>query len=185
MKDQPDLKIILKKGNISNELELERALIIERKLRLLVKENPELSEDRKVLRTIIKNYENANWSKNSNILVEQIKESDSAELIAEQERKFLDNRKEVIKKKLALLNLTQNDLATILHHNKSYMSELMNGICPFSTPDLIIIHRIFGIKLEYLIPTFISPKLTGKLKLSISKLNKPDLKLKKNNLTFA
>ena len=88
MKTQSYLKI-LQKGSISNELELEKALIIERKLRLLAKENPELAESRTQLRAIIKEYEQSNWSADSIISNKKIQESDVAELIAEQERKFL------------------------------------------------------------------------------------------------
>ena len=67
MKEQVDLKRILKAGKLSDELDLERALILDRKLRLLVKEDPELMESRKRLRSIIKDYEKANWSKDSEI----------------------------------------------------------------------------------------------------------------------
>ena len=65
------------------------------------------------------------------------------------------------------------------------MSELMNGITPFSIRDLIILHRLFHIKLEYLIPTIISQKDRGKLKESITKLDKPKLKLEKEDLVYA
>ena len=89
MKEQVDLKSILKAGKLTNELDLERALILDRKLRLLVKDDPELLESRKKLRSIIKQYEEANWSKESEIDELTIKESDIAEFIAEQERIFL------------------------------------------------------------------------------------------------
>lgn len=88
MKTQIDLKQLLKKGHITDEIGLERAMILDRKLRLLVKENPELAKERKQLRAIIKDYENKNWSGNSLISDEKIQESDFAEIIAEQERKF-------------------------------------------------------------------------------------------------
>jgi hypothetical protein len=55
------------------------------------------------------------------------------------------------------------------------MSELMNGISPFSLRDLIIIHRIFNIKLEKLIPTTISASDSLKLKHSLAELNRPKL----------
>lgn len=87
MKTETYLKI-LHKGSISDELELEKALIIERKLRLMAKENPELSESRDKLRSMIKEYEKRNWGNNSLISEERIKESDMAELIAEQEKNF-------------------------------------------------------------------------------------------------
>lgn len=184
MKTETYTKII-QKGSISNELEFERALIIERKLRLLSAENTEYKEARKQLRTIIKDYEKNNWSSESEISDDKIKESDIAEFIAEQEHLFVINRKEVIKEKLINYGLSQQDLGLVLGHNKTYMSELMNGINPFSLKDLIIIHRIFKIKLESLIPTIIPEKERGRLKLSIKKINKPKLKLNKKDLEFA
>jgi len=79
---------ILRNKQISNELEFERALIIERKLRLLISENPKYKEIRKQLRAIIKEYETKNWSNDSIITEEKLKESDYAELLAEKERLF-------------------------------------------------------------------------------------------------
>lgn len=185
MKEQTNLKEILKKGVLSDELDLERAFILDRKLRLLVKEHPELAEDRKKLRQIIISYEKANWKANSDISDKQIKESDDAEYIAEQERVFLEKRKEKIQKNLLKHKMTQQELGILLGHSKSYMSELMNGICPFSNRDLIILHRLFNIELDYLIPTIISQKDKEKIKESLSKLNKPNLKLEKKDLEFA
>ena len=184
MKTETYTKII-RKGSISNELELEKALIIERKLRLLVTENPEYKEIRIQLRSIIKDYEKKNWSADSVISSEKIIESDSAEFSAEIERQFLATRREIIKSKLVELGLNQQDLGLILNHSKSYMSELINGINPFSIKDLIIIHKLFKIKLEELIPTIIPEKETGRIKTSILKINKPKLKLGKNDLVFA
>jgi transcriptional regulator with XRE-family HTH domain len=183
MKTQSHLKI-LQKGFISNELELEQALIIERKLRLLTKENPELAESRTQLRAIIKEYEKVNWSADSTISDKKIEERDAAELIAEQERKFLANRKEIIKSKLTELGINQQDLGQILGHSKSYISELINGINPFNLKDLIIIHKLFNIKLEDLIPTIIPQKESEKIKSSILKINKPKLKLGKEDLVL-
>ena len=178
-------KNIIQKGSISDELELEKALIIERKLRLLSASNPEFKEVRTQLRQIIKDYEKKNWSSESEISDEKIKESDNAEYLAEQERKFLLKRKEIIKEKLSSFGLNQQDLGSILGHTKTYMSELMNGINPFTLKDLIIIHRLFKIKLEYLIPTTIPQKERGRIRLSIQKMNKPKLKLDKRDIEFA
>jgi len=183
MKTQSYLKI-LQKGAISNELELEKALIIERKLRLLAKENPALAESRNQLRELIKGYEKTNWNVVSIISDKKIQESDAAELIAEQERKFLENRKEILKTKLSELGINQQDLGKILGHSKSYISELINGINPFNLKDLIIIHTLFKIKLENLIPTTIPQKESDKIKSSILKINKPKLKLGKKDLVL-
>lgn len=183
MKTQSYLKI-LQKGSISNELELDKALIIERKLRLLAKENPELNESRTQLRAIIKDYEKLNWNLDSNISDKKIQESDVAEIIAEKERKFIAERKKILKAKLTELGINQQDLGLILGHNKSYTSELINGINPFNLKDLIVIHKLFGIKLEDLIPTNIPQKDSGRIKSSILKINKPKLKLAKEDLVL-
>ena len=178
----PSYLQIIQKGSISNELELEQALIIERKLRLMAKQNPELAESRSQLRCIIKTYENLIWNKNAPISDEKIKESDRAENSAEKEREFLAKRKKLIKSKLKQHGLNQQDLGTILMHSKSYISELINGINPFTLKDLIIIHKLFNIKLENLIPTTLPEKESTRIKLSVLKINKPDLKMKKDEL---
>jgi transcriptional regulator with XRE-family HTH domain len=176
MKEQTDLRNILKKGILSDELDLERAFILDRKLCLLVKEYPNLKEDRAKLRLIIKSYEKLHWLNAAGITDDKVNESDEAEYIAEQERVFLEIRKTHIKQQLIKCKLTQQDLGKILGHGKSYMSELMNGVCPFSNRDLIILHRLFQIKLEYLIPTILSQKDRIKLSASLNNLNKPELK---------
>ena len=58
-------------------------------------------------------------------------------------------KKELIKEKLKSVGLNQNDLAKILGHKKGYMSELINGLRPFSKEDIIVINRLFKIKLEH------------------------------------
>jgi transcriptional regulator with XRE-family HTH domain len=185
MKEQADLKSILKAGKLTNELDLERASILDNKLRLLAKDNPELIESRKRLRSIIKQYEKTNWSKDSAIDEQKIKESDIAEFIAEQERVFLENRKNAIKENLDKLKITQQELGNILGHGKTYMSELMNGVSPFSMRDLIILHRLFGIKLENLIPTIISEKDRVRIRTSLNQLNKPEIRFENEDLVFA
>ncbi len=175
---------IIRKGFIADELEFEKALILDRKLRLLSKDNAELKEVRKALRALIKDYEQKNWSSGAEISDEKIKESDIAEYIAEQERLFILKRKQIIKIKLQEFGINQQDLGLLLGHNKTYMSELMNGLNPFTLKDLIVVHRLFKIKLEDLIPTIIPEKERGRIKMSIQKMNKPKLKLGKKDLEF-
>jgi transcriptional regulator with XRE-family HTH domain len=178
----PSYSKIIQKGAISNEFELEQALIIERKLRLMAKQNPEIAESRNQLRSIIKAYEDLIWNKNALISDEKIKESDRAENSAEQEREFLAKRKKLIQSKLKEHELNQQDLGTLLGHSKSYISELINGINPFTLKDLIIIHKLFNIKLENLIPTTIPEKESKRIQLSLVKINKPNLRMKKDEL---
>ena len=185
MKTQFDIQALINKGKIESELELERALIADRKLKHLSKEDPKYSSIRKKLRNIIEAYESANWSKDSSIDASRIRENDIAEFIAEKERLFIRRRKDIIKKKLKSLDLTQQQLGLILgHRSKSYMSELINGVSPFSLKDLIIINRILKIELSDLIPTILPQKERIKIKASLSKLNNDKLKLSQEDLEF-
>ena len=186
MEKRLDITNLLEIGKIQNELELERALIADRKLRVLSKEDQKYKVIRKKLRDLIEDYENKNWSSTSTITEAKIQESDSAEVTAEKERLFIHNRKELIRKKLKLLNLTQQSLGAVLGHNsKSYMSELMNGVSPFSLKDLIVINRLLNIDFANLIPTFLNQSDLEKITASIQKLANPKLKLIKDDFELA
>jgi predicted XRE-type DNA-binding protein len=182
MKEIKDLQDIQALEKLSNEYEFENALLIDRKLRLMIKENPGLVSVRDKVRALITEYEERVWANPSSISNAQIKESDTAELLIENERKFLMRRKETIRKKLNEFDMNQQDLGTLLGHPKSYMSELMNGVTQFSLKDLVIIHRVFGIGLKILIPTHLQVDTTDKINKIISKLNNPKLKRRKKNL---
>ncbi len=185
MKTEFDIKKILRRGIIQDELELERALIADRKLRILSKENEEYRKLREKLRDIIEAYENDHWSSASNITDQQLRENDIAELIAEKERVFLQNRKTLIKKELRRLNLTQQEFGVILgHKSKSYISELMNGVSPFTLRDLIVINRLLKIDLKDLVPVFLSEVDRTNIMTSIRALENPKLKLSKEDLNL-
>jgi transcriptional regulator with XRE-family HTH domain len=176
MQTQLDISKLLEAGKIANELEFERALIADRKLRVLAKEDSKYNAVRKKLRDLISAYEDKNWSSSSRITDKKIQESDLAETIAEKERQFIQKRKDLIRRKLKSLNLTQQNLGKILgHRSKSYMSELMNGVSPFSLKDLIIINRLLKIDLTHLIPTFLAQADRKKIKSSLQKLDNPKL----------
>ena len=186
MKTQFDISQLIETGKIQNELDFERALIADRKLRVLSKENPKFKSVRKKLRDLIEQYENHNWSAESKISDKKLRESDIAELITEKERLFIQRRKELIRKKLKNLNLTQQDFGKILgHQSKSYMSELMNGVSPFSLKDLIVINRVLKINLTDLVPTFLPQSDRVKIRTTIKKLDNPKLKLSKEDLAIA
>ncbi|MFC3415371.1 helix-turn-helix domain-containing protein [Algoriphagus hitonicola] len=171
-----DIDKILESGQISNELDLERAIIADRKLRVLSKENSKFSEIRKKLRALIYNYENETWSTHSRITESKLRKSDEAEIIANEERIFFLQRKKLIRQKLNYFDLTQQDLGKILgHQNKSYISELINGIRSFTLKDLLIISKLLGIKLNDLIPPFISKSDQDKVLEAIEKMNNPKL----------
>lgn len=172
---QTGLKKILKKGTLSDELDFERASVIDRKLRLLIRDFPELSEDRRQLRQIMKSYEDKHWV-NAEITDEKIDESDIAGDIAEQERVFIESRKAIIKSKLKELSLTQKELGAILGHNSAtYILELINGVNPFTVSDLVIIHRVLSIELEHLIPTTLNLNTRARVLTTMAKLNNPKL----------
>lgn len=185
MNTQFDISKLIKDGEIQNELDFERALIADRKLRVLSKENPKYKSMRKKLRDLIEAYENQHWSSDSKITQKKIKENDRTGLIAEKERLFIQHRKDLIKKKLKNLQLTQQDFGKILGHpNKSYISELMNGINPFSLQDLVVINRLLKIDLTDLVPTFLPESEKVKIREVIKRLDNPNLKLKEDDLAL-
>lgn len=97
-----DLNKMLRYGGIQNELDLEVALVYDRLLRIMIKENSQLKAIRKRLRDTIEDYETNNWSASSTVTSEQIKESDLAEL---------DVKKEMHKIKQSLIHFVQHDLS--------------------------------------------------------------------------
>lgn len=182
MKDIINIKEIEKIERLENEYDLEKASLLDRKLRLMIKENPDLKPMRKKLRDLIKEYEDRKWSDLDKITDSQVVESDKAEEIVNYERKFINKRKEAIRKKLNEYDMTQQDLGLLLGHPKSYMSELINGVSQFTLKDLVIINRVFGINLNILVPTFLQSETRDKVRESINKLNKPKLGLRKTEL---
>lgn len=182
MKDFINIKEIEKIERLENEYDLEKASLLERKLRLMTNENPDLKPMRKKLRDLIKEYEDRKWSDLDGITDSQIIESDKAEEIVNYEQIFINKRKEAIRKKLNEYDMTQQDLGLLLGHPKSYMSELINGVSQFTLKDLVIINRVFGINLNVLVPTFLQSETRDKVRESINKLNKPKLGLRKAEL---
>lgn len=185
MKTQFDIESIVEKGCITNELDYDRALIADRKLRLLAKKDHHFKTLRSQLRNIIEKYESEEWCDVEKVDDKKLIESEKTERIAEQERLFIENRKQAIRKKLKELDLTQENLATILgHKSKSHMSELMNGIKQFTLRDLIVINRLLNIEIELLVPRFLSNKDQSAIKEALDKLNKSDIKLSCNDLVL-
>ena len=178
MNTQLDIVKFIKLGEIDNELDFERALIADRKLRLLSKKDSKFKALRIKLRRLIEAYEYKHWSAASVIDESRLLESDLAEALAEKERQFIERRKGLIKIKLKQLGLSQQDFGKILgHHTKSYISELINGIRPFSLKDLIVINRLLKIDLTDLVPTFLPLTERIKIRTSFEKLQHPKLHL--------
>lgn len=183
MKTHFDIEKMVESNFISNELDYERALIADRKLRILEKDNIHFKKLRVKLRDLIEKYENAEWKDADKIDEFKIEESEKSERIAELERVFIENRKQCIKKKLKEFDLTQQNLALILgHKSKTHMSELMNGIKPFTLKDLVIINRILKIDITLLIPVFLSNEEQIRLKDVVKVLDKPKMKLTEKDL---
>ena len=182
MRDIINIKEIEGIKKLENEYDLQKASLLERKLRLISDESAKFKLLRKKLRDLIKEYETRNWLDLENISDSKIKESDKAEAIINYEQKFVTKRKESIRKKLKEFDMTQHDLGTLLGHPKSYMSELINGVSQFTMKDLVIIHRVFAISLKTLIPTYLQSETREKIRISIQKLNKPKLGLRKAEL---
>lgn len=185
MKTEFDIEVILKKGRLSNELDYERALVAERKLRLLAKEDAQFTTLRQQLRELLESYERSEWADADYINDRQLIQSEKAEFIADQERQFMETRKLTIRNRLKQLELTQENLGSILgHKSKTHMSELMNGIKPFTLKDLIIIHRLLKIEMSVLVPVFLSDADQKRIKFAVEQLDKPKVKLAAEDLLF-
>lgn len=162
---------------LTSELEYEKATSIYLKLRVLIKEDKTYKPIRDHLRYLIKKYEQDNLSDENSITDNQIKENDIAESLVQAENEFYNKRKILIKEKLKSYGLNQNDLAKILGHGKGYMSELINGLRPFSKEDIIVINRLLKIKLDDLIPTFIKQEKALHIRKTLNSLSNNKIKL--------
>lgn len=179
--DKFSIQNIQKITSLTNELEFEKASSLFLQLRVLEKEDKSYRPIRNHLRSLIKDYEKNNWENEDNITDIQIKENDLAEELVQAENEFYFRRKELIKTKLKEAGLNQNDLAKILGHRKGYMSELINGLRPFSKEDLIVINRLFKIRLEDLIPTFIKQERASHIKRTLETLSNNKIRLTKRD----
>ena len=175
--DKFSIQNIQKINSLTSELEYEKASSLYLQLRVLVKDDKSYMPIRKHLRELIKNYEQNKWADEDKITDNQIKESDLAEAIVQAENEFYHKRKELIKTKLKDTGLNQNDLAKILGHRKGYMSELINGLRPFSKEDLVVINRLFKIKFEDLIPAFIQQERASHIKKTLESLSNNKIRL--------
>jgi len=179
--DKFSIQNIQKISSLTSELELEKASSLFMQLRVHEKEDESYKPIRNHLRKLIKDYEKKNWVDEDKITDSQIKESDLAEALIQAETEFYYQRKELIKTKLKEVGLNQNDLAKILGHRKGYMSELINGLRPFSKEDIVVINRLFKIKLEDLIPTFIKQERAVHIKKTLETLSSNKIRLTKKD----
>ncbi len=182
MKNLLDIRDINKIKELNSEYDLEKASLLARKLRWMSKDDSSLLPVREKLLQLMEDYENKYWSSDTEITDQQINESDKAEELIQREITFYNNRKEIIRAKLKEYDMNQQELGELLGHSKSYISELVNGLSNFSMKDIVLIHRIFKISFDDLIPPFIETETKDKLKRNIFRLNKPKLKLSKEDL---
>lgn len=90
MKTHFDIEKFIEQGSINNDLDFERAMIVDRKLRLLSKNSVHFKNLRKQLRDLIEVYETKNWTNLESLTPERIIDSDKCEFIVEQERIVLN-----------------------------------------------------------------------------------------------
>jgi len=169
---------ILKLDKLNNELEYEKAISIYGRLRWMAKEDSSLFSVKEHLKTLIKQYEESHWEDETKISTEQIRESDIAERIVSSESEFIQKRKELIREKLKENGITQQDLAKVLGHRPNYMSELMNGVRPFSRDDIIVLHRLFDLDLKDLVPPFLKTDVKNHIKQTLNELKNKKTKIK-------
>lgn len=185
MKNEFNIDQILQEGLIKNELELEQASLAERQLKLISNEIPEAKVKRSRLMELIDSYETKYWLDREKITDSQVQTNDAAEESVQQHLEFSEKRKKLIRSKLKRFGLTQQEFGQILgHNNKSYISELMNGIIPFSLKDIIVISKLLKIDLNILIPTQIPEEEKIKIEQTITRLNKPKVNLDKKEFTI-
>ncbi len=179
--DKFSIQNIQKINSLKSELEFEKASSLFLQLRVLEKKDESYRPIRNHLRNLISDYEKKHWADEGRITDNQIRESDLAEALVQAENEFYNKRKELIKNKLKETGLNQNDLAKILGHRKGYMSELINGLRPFSKEDLVVINRLFKIKLEDLIPTFIKQERASHIKRTLETLSNNKIRFTKKD----
>jgi len=180
--DRLEIDNILKIDKLNSELEFERATSIQGKLRWMIKDDNSLTPVRNHLISLIENYENEHWRDETEITNIQISKSDTAERLINAENNFIQKRKELIRNNLTENNISQKDLANILGHRPNYMSELINGVRPFSRDDIVVIHRLFGIEFNNLIPPFLKKEVTNHIKTTLGKLRNKKVRLQINDL---
>jgi len=83
----------------------------------------------------------------------------------------------LIRKRLQAYSLTQKDLGKILGHaSVSYISELVNGISPFTIHDLFVIHLLLKIEFKDLIPTMLNLDERSKITEIVNQLSNTKLR---------
>ncbi|WP_126244598.1 helix-turn-helix domain-containing protein [Chitinophaga rhizosphaerae] len=117
--------------------------------------------------------------------MDQVDQSDLAAAVAEKERIFFEKRRKTIQRKLKEFNLTQEELGFLLgHKSKTHMSELINGVKPFTLTDIVVISKIFKLEIDLLIPKYLTCDKIYRIYSAIDLINKPKLNTVKRELAF-
>lgn len=170
-----DFQKVLKKGELEDQQEYEIAKIAAQKIGQLAEQDAELKPIHQKLQEFIQAFE----AKHQQAEVPQ-KYPAPPKTEEEGEEPFIQKRKTLIRKQLQKHGLNQQEFGLLLGHgSKSYISELMNGVVPFSLKDLVIIHRLFGIKLADLVPTTLSSEEELQVLAVAKQLGKTKLKFNK------
>ncbi len=183
--DRLEIDNILNVDVLLTELEFERATSLYGRLRWMAKEDSSLDSIRQHVKRLIQQYEQQHWHNEANITDAQIKESDTAEKIVISENTFIQKRKELIKESLKKTGLSQKDLAKLLGHRPNYMSELINGIRPFSKDDIVVLHRLLSLDFNDLIPTFLKSEVRNHIKSTLEELKNTNIKLSISDFELA
>ncbi len=176
-----DINNVLKLTELKGELEHEKASSMYLRLRKLEHEDSSYIKIREHLKNLLMKYEDDYWSDDSRISDEQVRESDLAETLVQSQNVFNQKRKELIRNELKEAGINQNDLARILGHRKGYMSELINGLRPFSKDDIVIINRLLKIGFDDLVPPFIKQDKVTHIKKTLNSIYKSKTRLSKKD----
>lgn len=89
MKDISNRREIENIQHLKDEYDLQKALLFDRKLRLMVEEDASLKPIQQKLFALIQAYEAEHWSDSNSISDHQVEEAENAESLVETERQFI------------------------------------------------------------------------------------------------
>lgn len=168
---------IINRGTISDELEYQRALIISNKLGLMKDKNPEkFSHKFNLISGILEKYEDYIVS-NELDTDDFVMLSKHYEAIALAESSFKNERKILIKSKLKEAHINQSILAEIIGISPTHLSELINGVYPYTKDFCTILSRTLKIDRDKLVFPYIKKDIVERAKLHDIHFNKEEIGL--------
>lgn len=97
MKNLTNIREIDQIDELKSEYDLEKASLLSRKLRWMIKRDPSLIPVRNKVLDLMEEYENKHWRQEELITDNQVKESDKAGEVIQKEIEFFNRRKEIIR----------------------------------------------------------------------------------------